>query len=92
MLARCNASEQRDADDIEDAICEINTGLMSVSAGLLNVWLPQLDRNNEQKEYLLTDLVALANEEDHDVADAADAQSRSTPLVSSNPSKDTACT
>ena len=55
--------EQRDADDIERAIHEINTGVMSVSAGLLNEWLPRLDRNNEQNEYLLTDLVALANDE-----------------------------
>ncbi|MFW0088493.1 MAG: bifunctional UDP-N-acetylglucosamine diphosphorylase/glucosamine-1-phosphate N-acetyltransferase GlmU [Coxiella endosymbiont of Haemaphysalis japonica] len=52
--------EHQDADDQQRKICEINTGIMSASAKSLKNWLPCLTNNNCQKEYYLTDMVALA--------------------------------
>lgn len=52
--------EHKDANDPQRKICEINTGILSVSAKNLKNWLPRLTNNNCQKEYYLTDMVALA--------------------------------
>ncbi len=52
--------EERDATDDQRAIHEINTGLMACPAGLLNAWLSQIDDDNAQGEYYLTDIVGLA--------------------------------
>ena len=59
--------EQRDADDREQAIKEINTGLMFTSATRMSGWLSRLNRDNDQNEYLLTDLVGLANDDQQSV-------------------------
>lgn len=58
--------EQKDASPAEQAIREINTGIMAIPAGRLNGWLGRLGNQNAQQEYYLTDLVALA------VADGVD--------------------
>ena len=55
--------EDRDATDEEKCIHEINTGMMAVLAGYLATWLPRLKDDNAQKELLLTDIVALANQD-----------------------------
>jgi bifunctional UDP-N-acetylglucosamine pyrophosphorylase/glucosamine-1-phosphate N-acetyltransferase len=52
--------EEKDADDAERAIREINTGMLVAPAERLLRWLPQLDNRNAQGEYYLTDIVALA--------------------------------
>ena len=52
--------EEKDASDEERQICEINTGMMVVDAGHLKKWLEQLDNNNAQGEFYLTDIIALA--------------------------------
>lgn len=52
--------EHKDANDQQRKICEINTGIMSASVKSLKNWLPCLTNNNCQKEYYLTDMVALA--------------------------------
>ena len=52
--------EQRDASAGQLAITEINTGFLSAPARLLRQWLGRLDRDNDQGEYYLTDVVALA--------------------------------
>ena len=52
--------EEKDADDAERAIREINTGILVVPAARLAQWLPQLGNANAQGEYYLTDIVALA--------------------------------
>ena len=52
--------EQKDANDEQLAIPEINTGFMAASSDNLKAWLPQLSSDNAQGEYYLTDLVALA--------------------------------
>src|SRR5690606_8099859 len=36
------------------------TGILAVSARLLNEWLPKLSANNAQGEYYLTDIIAMA--------------------------------
>ncbi|MGH8734975.1 MAG: NTP transferase domain-containing protein, partial [Burkholderiales bacterium] len=67
--------EQRDASPAERAIREINAGLYALDARRLAGWLKRIDNRNAQKEYYLTDLVALAVDEGLPVAavKAADA-------------------
>ncbi len=52
--------EEKDADDEQRKICEVNTGIMAVEASLLEGWLRNLDNNNIQGEYYLTDIVEMA--------------------------------
>jgi bifunctional UDP-N-acetylglucosamine pyrophosphorylase/glucosamine-1-phosphate N-acetyltransferase len=52
--------EEKDADDAEKAIGEINTGILAAPTGALRRWLPGLSNSNAQGEYYLTDIVALA--------------------------------
>ena len=52
--------EHKDASPAELAIREVNTGLMAAPAGRLREWLLGLGRDNSQREYYLTDVVALA--------------------------------
>ena len=52
--------EEKDADDAEREIREINTGILVAPTAALARWLPALGRRNAQGEYYLTDIVALA--------------------------------
>ena len=52
--------EERDANEQEKLLCEINTGMMAVRAGMLKKWLGMLTDDNAQEEYLLTDIVGHA--------------------------------
>jgi len=52
--------EHRDATELQQQITEINTGILYGSADLLKHWLTQIDNHNAQKEFYLTDIVALA--------------------------------
>ena len=52
--------EQKDATAAQSAIREVNTGIMAARAAELSHLLAQLDCNNTQGEYYLTDIVALA--------------------------------
>lgn len=52
--------EHKDASDAQRAINEIYSGIMAAPARLLKQWLGKLDNNNAQKEYYLTDVVAMA--------------------------------
>ena len=52
--------EQKDATNAECNICEINTGVMALGSKQLREWLPQINNNNAQKEYYLTDIIAIA--------------------------------
>lgn len=51
--------EHQDADEEELQIQEINTGILTASAALLHQYLPQIDQDNTQQEYYLTDLIEL---------------------------------
>ncbi len=52
--------EQRDASVEQLAIEEINTGVLAAPAGLLRRWVAELSNDNAQREYYLTDVIALA--------------------------------
>ncbi len=52
--------EEKDADDAEKTIREINTGIMLVGLERLRVWLERLSPDNAQGEYYLTDIIAMA--------------------------------
>jgi len=52
--------EQKDASSTEQAITEINTGVMLCPAGALKKWLDRLGNDNAQGEYYLTDVIAMA--------------------------------
>ena len=55
-----NITEEKDASDEIKKLHEVNTGIMAVKAELLKGWLSQLDNSNVQKEYYLTDIIAMA--------------------------------
>ncbi len=52
--------EQKDATALQRRIREINTGIMALPTAKLAQWLPKLQNRNAQKEYYLTDVIALA--------------------------------
>ena len=54
--------EQKDATPDQQAIQEINTGILAGNVGKLKQWLNSLNTNNAQGEEYLTDVVAIANE------------------------------
>jgi bifunctional UDP-N-acetylglucosamine pyrophosphorylase/glucosamine-1-phosphate N-acetyltransferase len=55
--------EEKDATDDQRMIREVNTGMMAVNNAVLKSLLPKLQNNNQQQEYYLTDLIALAHRE-----------------------------
>ncbi len=52
--------EEKDANETEKGICEINTGIFAINGEFLKEALPQIDNNNQQEEYYLTDVAKLA--------------------------------
>lgn len=62
--------EHRDATESQRAIKEINTGIITTTARNLKKWLPQLKNANAQKEYYLTDIIALAASENLSISGA----------------------
>jgi len=52
--------EHKDATQEQRAIHEVNTGIMAMPTMHLIKWLTQIQNNNAQGEYYLTDIVALA--------------------------------
>ena len=52
--------EQKDANEQEQAIREINSGIYCVDNTLLHKYLPNLSNDNAQQEYYLTDIVKMA--------------------------------
>ena len=52
--------EQKDADDTQRGIREGNTGVMAVPVQHLRRWLGNLRNANAQREYYLTDIIAMA--------------------------------
>ena len=55
--------EERDADPQQKRISEVNSGIMVLPAKRLRQWLDRLDCDNAQREYYLTDVVAMARAE-----------------------------
>lgn len=69
--------EEREASARERKITECNTGIMVVPAKALKRWLKALKNTNAQREYYLTDIIALAVKE----------RVRITPLIASSSSE-----
>ena len=55
--------EEKDANSRQRALREINTGIVVAPTKKLKSWLAKLQNDNAQKEYYLTDIVALATKE-----------------------------
>jgi len=52
--------EEKDASDAEKQIQETNSGILAVPAKKLARWLNDIGNDNEQGEYYLTDVIAMA--------------------------------
>lgn len=52
--------EERDADEDERKLTEVNTGILIAPTARLKRWLNALSNDNEQSEYYLTDVIAQA--------------------------------
>ncbi len=55
--------EEKDANEEEKLVNEVNTGFIAAKGKDLKRWLSQIKPNNNQGEYYLTDCIALAVEE-----------------------------
>ena len=62
--------EQKDATLDQLRINEVNTGIMVADGAKLKQWLQDLSNDNAQKEYYLTDVVAMAAEQSVQIASA----------------------
>jgi bifunctional UDP-N-acetylglucosamine pyrophosphorylase/glucosamine-1-phosphate N-acetyltransferase len=60
--------EEKDANETEKQITEGNTGILAVQGKALKKWLSQLGNNNAQREYYLTDIIALAVADSFEIA------------------------
>jgi len=52
--------EQKDANDAELNTTTVNAGIYAFSREILERYIPKLSNNNAQKEYYLTDVIAMA--------------------------------
>jgi bifunctional UDP-N-acetylglucosamine pyrophosphorylase/glucosamine-1-phosphate N-acetyltransferase len=60
--------EHKDASDAQRQINEINTGILVAGGADLKRWLGQLDNNNAQGEFYITDIIAMAYQEGREIA------------------------
>ena len=60
--------EEKDANDQQRAIREVNTGILSAHGSDLCAWLEKIKSDNEQDEYYLTDCIELAVKDERTVA------------------------
>jgi len=77
--------EEKDADANQRAVNLVNTGIVIADAKVLRGWIKQLDRNNAQGEYYLTDIFGMAAAEGRgalsvECADPVEAAGVNTPL------------
>jgi len=63
--------EEKDANETERAIREINSGIMAIPTRHLKNWLSALSNNNAQGEYYLTDIVSQAVRDGVEVVSAS---------------------
>ena len=75
--------EEKDANESERMITEVNTGIMIAPTSRLNIWLSRLSDDNSQREYYLTDVVAMAATEGVEIGSAQPANSWETSGVNS---------
>ena len=56
--------EEKDCNDTQRATKTVNAGIYSIKSELLNRYIPQIDNNNAQEEYYLTDIIKMAVDEE----------------------------
>jgi len=56
--------EQKDASDAELNVTTVNAGVYAFSRSILDRYIPELSNDNAQQEYYLTDIIALAKEDE----------------------------
>ena len=78
--------EHKDASARQREIREVYTGMMAAPTGALKRWVAALSNDNAQKEYYLTDIVAMAVKEGVPVV-AAQARSETEVLGVNSPSQ-----
>ena len=54
--------EHRDASTLEKEIKEVNSGILAIKTDMLQKLIPKIKNNNAAKEYYLTDLVEISNQ------------------------------
>jgi len=59
--------EQKDANETQLTINEVNTGILVADAVDLKHWLANLSNDNAQKEYYLTDIIGMAHQQGRQV-------------------------
>ncbi|WP_434581590.1 bifunctional UDP-N-acetylglucosamine diphosphorylase/glucosamine-1-phosphate N-acetyltransferase GlmU [Sulfurimonas sp. NW15] len=59
--------EQKDADDAELNVTTVNAGVYAFSKVILERYIPDLSNDNAQQEYYLTDIIAMANEDESSI-------------------------
>ncbi|MGL5769180.1 MAG: bifunctional UDP-N-acetylglucosamine diphosphorylase/glucosamine-1-phosphate N-acetyltransferase GlmU, partial [Plesiomonas shigelloides] len=59
--------EHKDASAEQLAIREVNTGILVADGKNLKRWLAKLTNNNAKGEYYMTDVIAMAYEEQHEI-------------------------
>lgn len=62
--------EQKDANETQLKVTEVNTGIMAVNGDLLKSWLSNLSSDNAQGEYYLTDIIAMAKQAGYEIKTA----------------------
>ena len=55
--------EEKDCNEMQKETKTVNAGIYCVDSKLLNRYIPQIDNNNAQEEYYLTDIVKMAVDE-----------------------------
>jgi bifunctional UDP-N-acetylglucosamine pyrophosphorylase/glucosamine-1-phosphate N-acetyltransferase len=59
--------EQKDANSEQLKIKSVNAGVYAIDSDILNQFIPQIDNNNAQKEYYLTDIIKMAVDANLDI-------------------------
>ena len=75
--------EHKDATPQQREIREMYTGIMAAPSARLAAWVKRLDSNNEQKEFYLTDVIAMASADGVAIASSQPAHPRETMGINS---------
>lgn len=59
--------EEKDANEDQKKICEVNTGVLIANSDDLKKWLKKIKNNNSQNEYYITDVIFLAYNEGYKI-------------------------
>lgn len=62
--------EQKDANEVQKQVNEVNTGILTAPAALLKTWLNNLSNDNAQQEYYLTDIIEMCAEQGYPITTA----------------------